>query len=59
MEKQNSCKDTYREFLFNTYKPLVTAQYKKNPNNPMKKISQRINADFSKEVIVMTIKHTE
>jgi len=31
MEKQNSCKDTYREFLFNTYKPLVTAQYRLTP----------------------------
>ena len=28
MEK-NSCKDNYREFLFNTYKPLVQLNMKK------------------------------
>ena len=52
-EKKKSCKDTYREFLFHTYKPLVQFKIKKK----FKKISQRINAHFSKEVTEVAIKH--
>ena len=53
-------KDTYREFLFNTYKPLVQLNIKKKKKKKQKtqeKIGQRKNAHFSKEVIKMAIRH--
>ena len=52
-KKTLAYKDAYREFLFNTYKPLVQLKIKKK----FKKISQRINAHFSKEVTEVAIKH--
>ena len=35
--ENNSCKDTYREFLFNTYSPLVQLNIKKKGKQPNKK----------------------
>ena len=55
MEK-NSCKQRYLEGIsLQHIQTTSTAQYQKT-NNPIK-ISQRINAHFSKEVTEMAIKH--
>ena len=60
MEKQNSCKQRYLQGISLQHMQTTSnSSISKKPNNPMKKISQGINADFSKEVITMAIKHTE